>query len=79
MLLEHYEYGRVVDIVHAAVVKVGVSSVFRRGAVVAGVAHSVVAHQDAANEHAAGRVVSGVGVRVLGIPGKVTPCNRGGF
>lgn len=44
MLLKHYEYGRVVDIIHAAVVKDGVSSIFGRGASVAGVAGGVVTH-----------------------------------
>lgn len=44
MLLKHYEYGWIVDIIHAAVVKDGVSSIFGGGAGVAGVAESVVTH-----------------------------------
>lgn len=76
MLLKHYEYGRIVDIIHTAVVKDGVSSIFRGGTGVAGVADNVVTHQDTANEHAVSCRVSGVAVWVLGIPGKITPCNK---
>lgn len=76
MLLKHYEYGRVLDVIHTAVVKDGVSSVFGGGAGVAGVADGVVTHQDTADEHAASCGVSGVVVRVFRILGKITPCRE---
>lgn len=76
VLLEHHEYGGVVDVVHTAVVEHGVSSVFGRGPQITGLSFSVVAHQDPAHEHGARARVFGVAVRVLRIPGKITPCEQ---
>lgn len=74
MLFKHYKYGRIVDVIHTAVVEDGVSAVFGWRPQEAGFTFGVVADQDATHKHGTSARVFGVAVRVFGIPGKITTC-----
>lgn len=72
VLLKHYKYGWVVEVIHTAVIEDGVSSIFGGGSDIARVSDSVVSHQNPTNKHVSSCEVSSVAVGVLRIPGEIT-------